>query len=137
MQILSWHVVLVGVLAGFLLAALDAVLFGTPLAQHFQVAYRPISRRRVKIRLGLCVDVVSALVLAVIFVAVAGVLPKGRVLSGLTFGGFLWFVRSVMSVGRNAVMFSVDWRTHLYSLVGGLVQFVALGLFYGFALSPR
>ena len=137
MHVFSLRVLLVGASGGLLFALLDGLLFGSPLAQQMEQAFRPISRRRVIVPLGVAIDIVASIIMAFVFALFSPLLPAGAAAAGLAFGLIVWFFRFFMSVGSQAVLLDVPWPSHAYTLIAGLLQMMALGLFYGLALRPR
>jgi hypothetical protein len=131
---ISLRVVLVGVGAGVVFAILDGLLNANPIAQHVYAAYRPIARESVNAPLGLSFDIISGVVMAILFVALKPALPGGPVAKGLAFGLTVWFFRVAMGVAAQAVMFKVPLSALAYTLVTGLVEMSILGSVYGFAL---
>lgn len=134
---ISYRVPAVGLASGLVFAALDGLIHANALAQRLYAVYRPIARPSVNAPLGLIFDLVSGIVMAFLFVALAPALPGGWVTKGVAFGLLAWFFRVAMATASQAVMFRVPASTLLYGLLTGLAEMVALGLLYGAFLKPR
>jgi len=134
---ISPRVFVVGVGVGVVFAILDGLLNANPLAQRVYAAYRPIARQSVNAPLGLAFDIVSGVVMAVLFVVLTPVLPGGPVAKGLAFGVMVWFLRVAMGVAAQAVMFNIPGPALAYALLAGLVEMAMLGSLYGIALRPN
>jgi hypothetical protein len=130
------RVLAVGLGTGVTFAILDGVLNANPVAQRLYAVYRPIARESVNAPLGLVVDLVSGIVMAAVFAALAPVLHGGPWTRGLAFGLLVWYFRVAMNVAGQAVMFNIPAPALLYSLASGLVEMALLGLLLGFALRP-
>ena len=121
----------VGVAAGVAFAVMDGLINANPLAQQLYAVYRPIARESVNAPLGLTFDLVSGIVMAILFVALAPALGAGWVKQGIGFGLVAWFFRVAMGAASQAVMFQVPAAALVYTLLTGLAEMIALGLLYG------
>jgi len=128
----------ISVLGGVLFIMADALINANPLAQKLYAAYRPIARTGVNIPAGIAIDLGYGFALAGIFLLLYSSLPgaTGSV-KGLSFAMLVWFFRVVMSVASTWMMFKVPVSALLYTLVTGLGEMLALGVFYGLILRPR
>jgi len=90
--------------------------------------YRPIARESVNAPLGLTFDLVSGIVMAILFVALTPALPGGWVHRGIAFGLIAWFFRVAMGSASQAVMFRVPASALFYALLTGLAEMIAPGL---------
>lgn len=133
---MSFRLIAVGLGAGLLFAILDVLLNANPLAQRLYAVYKPIARPSVNAALGVCFDLVSGVVMAALFWALAPALPGGALTRGLAFGVMAWFFRVAMGVAAQAVMFNVPATALAYTLATGLIEMSILGLVYGAALRP-
>jgi hypothetical protein len=69
------------------------------------------------------------------FILFQGSLPfTYSILNGLLYGVVVWFLRVVMHVASQWMMFNMPVRTMIYTLSVGLVEMLALGLLYGLTL---
>lgn len=135
--ICTHHIGWVGLAVGITFVGLDALINANPLAQRLYAAYRPILRTSVNAGLGIAVDLVFGLAMAIIFVALAPALPNTWLGKGLAFGLIAWFFRVVMSVASNLVMFQVPYTTTLYTLATGLAEMLILGILCALLLKPH
>jgi hypothetical protein len=136
-DVASSRVLAVGLAAGLMFAVMDGLINANPVAQRLYAAYRPIARESVNAPLGLMFDFVSAIVMAVLFVALTPALPGGWTNKGIAFGLIGWFFRVAMGTASQAVMFRVPFSALLYGLLTGLTEMLALGLLYGALLRHR
>jgi hypothetical protein len=128
--------ILVGLLSGLLFAVLDMLINANPLARRLNALFLPIARRRVNPIVGLAIDLVFGLIMAVLYVQLRPALAGGSGLArGLCYGSLIWFLRVVMSSASQWVMFPVSWRLTAYNLGTGLLEMLALGMLYGLTLS--
>lgn len=125
------RLVVVGLSAGLIFAAADALLNANPLAVRLYELYRPIARESVNAPLGLAFDLISGLVMAILFVFLAPGLAGGRLMRGIEFGLIAWFFRVAMQAASQVVMFRISGAAVAYELSSGLAEMVALGMFYG------
>jgi len=130
----SPRVLIVGVAVGFAFATLDGVLNANPIAQGLYAAYKPVLRQSVNAPLGIVLDLVFGIIMAVLLVWLAPVLPGGRVMKGAAFGILAWFFRVAMGVAAQLVMFRIPPIALLYSLATGAFEMVALGMLCSLAL---
>lgn len=135
--LVSYHIGWVGLLAGMVLAGLDALINVNPLAQRYYAAYRPIMRQSVNAGLGVSLDIVFGLIMGILFMALTPALPAGWISRGLAFGLIAWFFRTAMGAASHAVIFEVPIEAPLYTLATGLAEMLVLGLIYGALLKPR
>jgi len=130
----SFRILAVGAGVGVVFAILDGLLNANPVAERVYAADRPIARQSVNAPLGLSFDIVSGVIMAVLFAGLMPALPGGPVAKGLAFGLMVWFFRVAMSVAAQAVMFNVPGSALAYMLIAGLVEMSILGSLYGLAL---
>ncbi len=127
--------VVVSVVGGLLFGVLDGVINGNPFAVRLFEPYRPIARTSISVPAGLALDLVYGFVLAGLFLLLYKSLPGTTgLLKGLTFGLIVWFIRVVMGVASQWMMFRVPTKTLLYSLITGLAEMLFLGMLFGLAL---
>jgi hypothetical protein len=89
--------ILVGLLSGLLFAVLDMLINANPLARRLNALFLPIARRRVNPIVGLAIDLVFGLIMAVLYVQLRPALAGGSGLArGLCYGSLIWFLRVVM-----------------------------------------
>jgi hypothetical protein len=128
--------VIVGLAGGIIFLLLDFVLNVNPLAQRLSEPYRPIARKEMPLTAAVVIDLVSGLAMAGIFLLLRPAFPGGPVVgAGISFGLLTWFFRVLMNELSQWVMFDIPLKTHLYSVGAGLLEMLALGLFYAVAFS--
>jgi uncharacterized membrane protein YagU involved in acid resistance len=118
----------------FRFATLGGVLNANPIAQRLYAAYKPTLRESVNAPLGVALDLLFGIIMAVVFVLLAPALPGGRVMKGTTFGMLAWFFRVAMGVAAQLTTFRILSLALLYSLATGAVEMVALGVLCSLAL---
>ncbi len=128
---LSFRVLVTGLVAGLAFGILDGLVNANPMAQRLFAVYQPITRKSVNAPLGIACDLVSGVVMAFLFVALAPALPKQWISGGVAFGLIAWFFRVAMGTASQAVMFQIPAATLAYGLLSGLIEMTALGLLYG------
>ncbi len=125
----------VGVVSGVLFAVMDTLINANPLAVRLYAVYKPIARTSVTIPAALGIDLAYGFVLAGIFILLYNSLPGSTaLLKGLSFGLLAWFLRVLMYVASQWVMFNVPVRSLLYTAAAGLGEMLVLGTFYGLTL---
>jgi hypothetical protein len=125
---------IVGLASGIIFVLLDFVLNGNPLARRLSEPYAPIARKGIRLIAPVVIDLLYGLAMAGIFLLLRPALPGGRVVgAGISFGLIAWFFRVLMSAISQWVMFDLPLTTHFYSIAAGLLEMMALGLFYGVA----
>ena len=128
--------VLVSIGSGVLFGVMDGLLNANPLARNALQVFEPIARKSINVPAGLAIDLVYGFAMAGIFLLLARSLPGEPWQRGLVFGLIAWFFRVVMQAASQWMMFDVPPGALLYSLAGGLVEMLALGLLYGLTLRP-
>jgi hypothetical protein len=53
--------------------------------------------------------------------------------AAVSFGALAWFFRVLMNALSQWVMFELPVTTHLYAIAAGLLEMLALGMFYAVA----
>ncbi len=125
---------IVGVASGILFVLMDFVLNVNPLARRLNEPYKPIARQKMRLLAPVIIDLLYGLLMAGVFLLLRPALPGSKVLgAGISFGLLAWFFRVLMAGISQWVMFDVPLSTHMYSIGAGLVEMMALGLFYGLA----
>ncbi len=133
----TYHIGWVGLAAGMAFAGLDALINANPLAQRLYAPYRPIMRDSVNAGLGVTLDLLFGLSMAILFVALTPALPGNWLAKGLAFGLMAWFFRVAMSAASQLVMFRIPISAALYTVATGLAEMLLLGLLYAVLLKPR
>ena len=130
--VISIRVLFTGVGVGVIFAILDGLLNANPLTQRVYAVYRPIAWQSANAPLGLSFDILSGIVMAVLFVALRPALSGGPAAKGLAFGLMVWFFQIAMGVAAQAVMFNVPGSVLAYTLLSGLVEMTILGTLAGY-----
>jgi len=125
-----------GFAGGVIFVLLDFVLNVNPLAQRLAQPYKPIARKAMPLAAAILIDVLSSLAMAGIFLMLRPAFPGSKIVgAGLSFGLLAWFFRVLMGSLSHWIMFETPPTTHLYAIAAGLLEMVALGLFYAAVFS--
>jgi len=125
-----------GFTGGVIFVLLDFVLNVNPLAQRLAEPYKPIARKGMPLAAAIVIDVLSSFAMAGIFLLLRPAFPGSKIVgAGVSFGLMAWFFRVLMGSLSQWIMFEMPLTTHLYSIAAGLVEMVALGLFYAVVFS--
>ncbi len=128
---------IVSFVSGLLFAGLDGVINANPLALRLLRVYLPIARTRVNMFSGMVIDLLYGFLLALLFLLLYASLPgESGLLKGISFGLITWFLRVLMAVLGEWMMFTVPVKTLLYKLLAGLGEMLLLGILYGLTLKP-
>ena len=128
---------IVSFVGGLLFAGLDGVINANPLAVKLLRVYLPIARTRVNMISGMLIDLLYGYLLALLFLLLYTSLPgESGLLKGISFGLITWFLRVLMAVLGEWMMFTVPVKTLLYKLLAGLGEMLLLGILYGLTLKP-
>jgi len=129
--------IIVSIVGGILLAAMDGVINANPLARILYEVYRPIARASVDVVAGVMIDLVYGFVMAGTFLLVYKSLPDQRgLMKGIAFAIIVWFFRVVMYVATQWMTLEIPSSTLTYSLVTGLGEMLVIGTVYGLTLRP-
>ena len=129
--------ILVSVISGILFGILDGLINANPIATRLYEVYRPIARTSVNFVAGLIIDLAYGFILAALFLLVYPSLPgEAGLVKGLVFALLVWFLRVVMSVASQWMMYKVPLKALSYTLVAGLGEMLILGILYGLVLHP-
>ena len=126
--------IVVSALCGFLFAILDGLIHANPFAQGLYVFYRPIARASVNAPAGMVIDLVYGFVITGAFLILFNSLPgNSGPVRGASFAVFLWFLRVVMGVAGAWMTLNIPMKVHVYELLAGFGEMLAIGLLLGFA----
>ena len=129
--------VIVSLISGILFGLLDGLINANPVAVKLYKVYQPIARTSLNFMAGILIDLAYGFILGGLFLLLYPSLPgETGFVKGVSFGLLVWFLRVVMSVASQWLMFHVPRRTLFYSLLAGLGEMLILGIFYGLALRP-
>ncbi len=127
--------IIVSIASGILFGIMDGIFNGNPLAQRLYGVFEPIARKKINIAIGIIIDLIYGFALAGIFMLIQNGLPfADSMLNGLLYGVLVWFLRVVMQVASQWMMFNIPVITMIYTLCFGLVEMLVLGLLYGLTL---
>jgi hypothetical protein len=132
-----WNYIWVSITTGILFGVLDGVINANALAQRLYEAYKPIARTSVNALAGILIDLAYGFALAGLFLLLCRSLPgSSGWKKGLSFGLMLWFLRVLMSVLSQWMMYEIPGGTLGYTLLTGLAEMLLIGLFIGLTLRP-
>jgi hypothetical protein len=127
--------ILISVISGILFGVLDGLINANPLAIKLFEVYNPIAKTSLNFVAGILIDLAYGFILAALFLLVYPGLPgEVGLAKGVSFALMVWFLRVVMNVASQWMMFKVPLKTLLYTLLAGLGEMLILGLVYGLAL---
>jgi hypothetical protein len=127
--------IVISIIGGILFGVLDGLIHANPMAAKLFEIYKPISRTSVNFAAGILIDLVYGFILAGLFLLLYSSLPgESGVLKGISFALVVWFLRVVMNVASQGMMFKIPWKTSLYVLVSQLGEMLILGILFGIAL---
>jgi hypothetical protein len=120
-----------------LFGVLDGLINANPFATRLFEVYKPIARTSLNFVAGMVIDLAYGFILAALFLLVYPSLPgETGFVKGVSFALIVWFLRVVMSVASQWMMYKVPVKALLYTLLAGLGEMLVLGLLYGLALHP-
>jgi hypothetical protein len=129
--------IIVSVISGILFGILDGLINANPLANKLFEVYKPIAKTSLNFATGMIIDLAYGFILAALFQLVYPSLPGAvGLVKGVSFALMVWFLRVVMSVASQWMMFKVPLKSLMYSLLAGLGEMLILGMLYGIALQP-
>jgi hypothetical protein len=129
--------IFVSVTSGILFGIMDGLINANPVAVRLFEVFRPISKTSLNFVAGILIDLAYGFILAGLFLLLYPSLPgESGLVKGVSFGLLVWFLRVVMSVASQWLMFDVPLKTLLYSLLTGFGEMLVLGLFYGLTITP-
>jgi hypothetical protein len=129
--------VIVSLVSGILFGVLDGLINANPLAQKLYAVYKPIAKTSLNPVTGIAIDILYGFVMAGLFLVLYNSLPgEAGLVKGISFALMVWFLRVVMYVATQWMMFDVPVAALLYTLVTGLGEVLILGILYGLALKP-
>jgi len=127
--------IIIGIISGVLFGIMDGIFNANPLAQRLYKVFKPIARKSINMTVGILIDLIYGFALAGMFILFQGSLPfTYKLLNGFLYGVLIWFLRVVMQVASQWMMFNIPVKTMIYTLSFGLVEMLVLGLLYGLTL---
>jgi hypothetical protein len=129
--------IIVSITSGILFGVMDGLINGNPVATRLFEVYKPIARQSLNMLAGIVIDLSYGFILAGMFLLLYPSLPgEAGFVKGVSFAVMVWFLRVVMNVASQWMMYKVPSKTLLYSLLTGLGEMLVLGTLYGFTLRP-
>jgi hypothetical protein len=129
--------IIVSIISGILFGILDGLINANPMANKLYEVYKPIAKTSINFVAGTIIDIAYGFILAALFLLVYPSLPgEVGLVKGVSFALIVWFLRVVMSVASQWMMFKVPSKALLYTLLAGLGEMLILGILYGLALQP-
>jgi Family of unknown function (DUF6789) len=129
--------IIVSIVSGILFAILDGLINANPVGARLLEAYKPIARTSINFVAGIIIDLAFGFILAALFWLLYASLPgEAGIVKGLSFGLIVWFLRVVMNVASQWMMYQVPLKTLLYTLFAQLGEMFILGILYGLILHP-
>jgi len=129
--------IIVSIISGILFGILDGLINANPIANKLYKVYAPIAKTSINSVVGMIIDLTYGFILTALFLLVYPSLPgEVGLVKGVSFALMVWFLRVVMSVASQWMMYKVPLKTLLYTLSAGLVEMLILGILYGLALQP-
>jgi hypothetical protein len=127
--------IVISVISGILFGVLDGVINANPVAVKLYEVYKPIAKTSVNFIAGMIIDLAYGFILAGLFLLLYPSLPgETGLVKGICFALIVWFLRVVMRVAAQWMMYKVPVKTLLYSLFAELGELLVLGILYGLAL---
>jgi hypothetical protein len=129
--------IIVSIVSGILFGVMDGLINANPMATRLYEVYKPIAKPSINFIAGIAIDLAYGFILAGLFLLLYQSLPgAGGLIKGIFFGLIAWFLRVVMSVASQWMMYKVPGKTLLYSLFAGLGEMLILGILFGLTLHP-
>ena len=129
--------VIVCIANGLLFGMLDGIINANPLAVKLFEVYKPVSKERINVPLGISIDLLYGLIMGGIFLWMYSIFPtESALVKGLFFGAVVWFFRVFMGVMTELMTRKVSGKALLYTALSGLVEMLIIGLVYGAFLKP-
>ena len=130
--------IFVSIVSGIIFGLMDGVINANPIAVKLYEVYKPITKTSVNFIAGMIIDIAYGFILAALFMLLYPSLPgMNGVVKGISFAGGVWFLRVVMGVASQWMMYKVPVKALLYTLITGLAEMLVLGILYGTTLKPH
>lgn len=127
--------IIVSLVSGLAFGVLDGLINANPFAAKLHEVYRPIARPKINIPAGFVIDIFYGFVMTGCFILLAPSLPgQTHMLKGLSYALVLWFFRVFMYGLSHWMMYEISIGVLMYTILSGLIEMIALGLFYGLTL---
>ena len=127
--------IVISIIGGLLFGILDGMINANPLAAKLYRVYQPIAKTSINFVAGIIIDLAYGFILAGLYLLLYPSLPgEGGLVKGICFALIVWFLRVVMRVLSQWMMYKVPLKTLLYALFAELGELLILGILYGLAL---
>jgi len=124
--------VIVSLCIGLLFGILDGLINGNPIAIKRYEVFKPISRNRINIPVGIISDIVYGFIINGLFIVLYNSIPGDiALIKGVVFTGIIWIFRVLMNSVSQWMMFNIPIKTILYSLISGLLEMTIIGIIVG------
>ena len=124
--------VIVSLCIGLLFGILDGLINGNPIAIKRYEVFKPISRNRINIPVGIISDIVYGFIINGLFIVLYNSIPGDiALIKGVEFTGIIWIFRVLMNSVSQWMMFNIPIKTILYSLISGLLEMTIIGIIVG------
>src|SRR4030042_5610832 len=120
--------VIISIISGLLFGIMDGIINANPTAVKLFEVFKPIAKTSVNMIAGILIDIAFGFLLAALFILLSPSLPgKAGLVKGVSFALIIWYLRVVMSVVSQWMMYKIPVRTLLYNLLTGLCEMLILG----------
>ncbi|MCF7826423.1 MAG: hypothetical protein K9N29_07205 [Candidatus Marinimicrobia bacterium] len=127
--------IIISISSGLLFGVMDALINANSLARKLYQVYQPLAKTSINPVAGLAIDLLYGFILAGLFLMLFKSLPgDSGLLKGISFGLMVWFLRVVMYVASQWMMYEVPGSLLIYMLATGLLEMLILGLLFGLTL---
>ena len=127
--------IVISIIGGLLFGILDGLINANPVAVKLYEVYKPIAKTSINFVAGIIIDLAYGFILAALFLLLYPSLPgENGLVKGICFALIVWFLRVVMRVLSQWMMYKVPLKTLLYTLFAELGELLILGILYGLAL---
>jgi hypothetical protein len=129
--------IIVSVISGILFGLMDGLINANPLATRLFEVYKPIAKTSLNFVAGIIIDLAYGFILAALFLLLYPSLPgEVGLVKGVSFALMVWFLRVVMSVASQWMMYKVPVKALGYTFLAGLGEMLIIGILYGLTLHP-
>jgi hypothetical protein len=123
--------IVISIIGGLLFGILDGMINANPVAAKLYKVYQPIAKTSINFVAGIIIDLAYGFILAGLYLLLYPSLPgEGGLVKGICFALIVWFLRVVMRVLSQWMMYKVPLKTLAYTLLAGLGEMLILGMLY-------
>lgn len=128
--------IIVSLVSGIVFGVMDGLINANPVATRLFEAYKPIAKASLNFVAGIIIDLAYGFILAGLYLLLMPSLPGvSGLVKGISFALLVWFLRVVMNVASQWMMYKVPCKALVYSLMTGLSEMLVLGILYGLTLT--